>query len=125
MGSVDRRIEDLERRFSETTKPESSLALTHLKIILNEIAYLKQSCAERWTGHRNQTRVEGENIPRKILGPGYTHRQLLELAVERAVEDGGVPVERSQGYLEYLCGLSGEPLDTVGQVGAGTCLGVG
>jgi hypothetical protein len=109
VGSVDRRIEALERRFSETTEPGRSETFTHLKAILDELAYLKQSCAERWTGEKNMTCVEGEDIPRKMLGPGYTHRQFLELAVDRSVEDGGVPVERQQGYLEYLCKLSCDP----------------
>jgi hypothetical protein len=115
MGSVDRRIENLERRFSETTEPGRSEASTHLRIILDELAYLKQSRAVRWTGAKKNIPLDGENIPRRILGPDYTRRQLLELAVDRSVESGGVPVERRQGYLEFLYKLSRENLDAVAE----------
>ena len=111
MGSLERRIEDLERRCSKTTESGRSETFTALITILNELSYLKQSCAERWTGPKNSILVEGENVPRKVLGPGYTRRQLLELAVSRSVEAGRVPAERGQGYLEYLCEMSSKDLD--------------
>ena len=103
MGSIDRRIEDLERRYSETTEHGRSESFTHLVAILDELAHLRQSCAP---GLRGGVPIEPENIPQKVLGPDYTHRQLLELAVSRSVEAGRVPAERAQDYLEYLCQTS-------------------
>ena len=104
-----RRIEqNVGRSLSETTESGRSENFTHLVSILDELAHLRQSCAERWTGPKNSIRAEGENIPRKVLGPGYTYRQLLELAVRRSVEAGRVPSERSQDYLESLCEMMAE-----------------
>ncbi len=113
MGSLERRIENLERRFSATTQSGRSETFKHLVAILDELAYLRQSCAERWTGPQNTILVEGENVPRKVLGLGYTRRQLLELAVSRSVEAGRVPAERAQDYRECLFALSRQNLDTV------------
>jgi hypothetical protein len=99
MGNVDRRrIENLERRFSKPTEPGRSEVSKHLKTILNELATLKSSCA---VYYRGGVRMDPENIPRKILGPDYTNEDLWRLAVERTVEDGRVPVERKQGYIEW------------------------
>ncbi len=110
---VEDRLRRLERSLSETTEPRRSETFTHLINILDELAHLRQSCAPRWTGPRNNTLVEGENIPRRTLGPGYTHRQLLELAVSRSVEARGVPAERAQDYLECMCKTGSKDLDTV------------
>src|SRR3712207_5758736 len=107
---VEDRLRRLERSVSETTEPERSEAFTHLKDLLNELAYLRQSSAP---GLRGGVPIEPANIPRKILGPTYTHRQLLELAVRRSVEHRGVPAECRQQYLECLCEVSRNDLDAV------------
>lgn len=102
MGSIGRRIQDLEEQFNAEPYRKPSQAFTDLKTILNELSYLKQSCADRWIGEVNQTRETGENIPRRVLGPGYTHGELLGLAVTRTVEAGTVSPGRAHAYLDYL-----------------------
>ncbi len=106
-GGIGRRIGDLERRASKPTETGRSEVFLHLKTILDELAYLKQSCAP---GLRGGVPIEPENIPQKVLGPDYTHRQLLELAISRSVESGRVPAERSQANLEYMCEMGREDL---------------
>lgn len=113
MGSLERRIQELEGRVSADSVRGPSPAFTHLREILNELAALKVSCAG---GFRGGVEVEPENIPRKILGPGYTHADLLGLAVSRTVEAGKAPAERARAYVEYLRGIGGrqdEDLDAV------------
>jgi hypothetical protein len=99
MGSIGRRIEDLERRILRTARPEPGEHLGHLKAILGELAALKSSCAMHLRGGVS---VEPENIPRRVLGPGYTNEGLWRLAVERTVEAGKVPAERADAYLELM-----------------------
>lgn len=99
MGSLERRIQELEGRVSADAVQGPSESFTRLKEILNELAALKASCAN---GFRGGVEIEPENIPRQILGPGYTHGELLELAVSRTVEAGKAPAERAPAYLDYL-----------------------
>lgn len=99
MGGIDRRLEDLKRRILRSAHPETSAASVHLRVILNELGALKSSCAEH---QRGGVRMEPENIPRRILGPGYTHVDLLRLAVSRSVGAGRVPAERVEAYVRFL-----------------------
>jgi hypothetical protein len=103
MGSIDRRIGALERQFAADSAArgpqEPSEVITHLRAILREFAMLKASCAP---GLRGGVPIEPENIPRRILGPGYTHDELLRLAVERTVEAGSTPAERADVYLKFM-----------------------
>ncbi|MDP8952903.1 MAG: hypothetical protein M3N18_11860 [Actinomycetota bacterium] len=99
MGSIDDRIRKLEEQFDAEAEREPSKPFGHMRAILDEFAALKSSCAR---GLRGGVSVEPENIPRKILGPGYTHAQLMGLAVSRTVEAGHVPAERAHAYLEEL-----------------------
>lgn len=94
-----RRLEDLEQRILQTAHPESSAASVHLRAILDELAALKSSCAEH---ERGGFHVEPENIPRRILGGGYTHADLWRLAVSRSVGTGTVPAERAEAYVRFL-----------------------
>ncbi len=100
MGSVERRIESLEGRILGTAGRSETFG--HLKAILGELATLRSSCAEHLRGG---VPVEPENIPRRVLGPGYTNEDLWRLAVERAVEGGKVPAERADAYLEAVRSL--------------------
>jgi hypothetical protein len=99
MGNVERRMENLAQRIQQTTEPEPSEPYRHLKAILDELALLKSSCA---VYYRGGVRMEPENIPRKILGPDYTHADLSRLAVTRSVEAGKVPAERTEAYIKFL-----------------------
>ncbi len=105
MGSIDRRIQELEERIGAEAPREPSEPFVHLRRILDELSALKQSCADQWTGEMKQTRVPGENIPRTVLGPGYTHPELAGLAVSRCVEAGDVPAHRAGAYLDYMRGM--------------------
>ena len=99
MGGLGRRIGGLERRLQAGEPRGPSAAFSHLMAILGELAALRASGA---THLRGGVRVEPEDIPRRVLGPGYTHGQLVGLAVSRAVEAGKVPAERAQDYLDFL-----------------------
>ena len=99
MGSLERHIQELEGRISTDAVRGPSKSFTHLRKILNELAALKASCAD---GTLGGVAIEPENIPRKVLGPNYTHGDLLELAVSRTVEAGKAPAERARAYVEYL-----------------------
>lgn len=99
MRDIDRRIQKLEEQLAATDTPESDESFLHLQHILDELAALKSSCAE---GLRGGVPIVPKNIPGKILGPGYTHAQLMGLAVSRCVEAGTVPAERAHDYLQYL-----------------------
>ncbi len=70
-----------------------------MRAILDELGALKSSCAVYWRGGIEQ---EPENIPGKILGPGYTQRELHELAVRRALEARGEPESEVPRYVEAL-----------------------
>lgn len=111
MGGIDRRIQNLERHLSEeTTEPGRSETRTHLIAILDELSYLRQSCA---SGLRGGVPIVPANIPRRILGARYTHRQLLELAITRSVDAGSVPADRAHHYLECICAMIRKDLDDV------------
>ena len=50
---------------------------------MDELAHLKSS---RAVHYRAGERIEPEDIPGKILGPGYTWEDLRELAIKRVLE---------------------------------------
>ena len=99
MGSIGRRLENLAQRIQQTTEPEPSEAHRHLRAILDELCILKSSCA---VYYRGGVRMEPENIPRRVLGGGYTHADLWRLAVTRSVGAGKVPAERTESYIKFL-----------------------
>ena len=89
MGSIDRRLEDLERRIPPPEDEGASLGRAVMRDILNEFARLK---ASRAVGYRGGVRVEPEDIPARILGPDYTTGEMWELAERRVLERGeGAP----------------------------------
>lgn len=90
-----RRVRGIEERLAAETVGKPSEAFVRLRAVLDELAALKSSCAPRMRGG---IPVEPEHIPRKILGPGYTHNDLLALAAERAAEGGAFPVEEAPRY---------------------------
>jgi len=84
MASLDKRITDLEGRIPP---PEEDEAVARRRALirdtLDEFARLK---AARAVHYRAGRRIEGEDIPLKILGPGYTREDVRELARRRVLE---------------------------------------
>jgi hypothetical protein len=86
MGSLERRIEYLEQRIRPPEKDKAAALQTALiRDILDEFASLKASRAVHYRGGK---RIEPEDIPGKILGPGYTKEDVWELARRRVLERG-------------------------------------
>jgi hypothetical protein len=85
MGSIDKRLDALERLVGPLGPHDegSEHRRTVVRDILDEFAYLK---ASRAVHYRGGVRVEPEDIPGKILGPGYTTEQMWELAARRVSE---------------------------------------
>ncbi len=86
MGSLERRLEALEE--SATTRaqpPGRSESFRKLRAVLDELASLRASGA---THHRGDQRIEGEDVPRRVLGDDYSRGQLIELAAQRAADAG-------------------------------------
>ncbi len=98
MGSIDKRISELQHRL-QGRATEPSEAYLQLKAVVKELSDLKASASVHYRASR---RVEGENIPRRILGPGYTHEDLWRLAVERCVDSGTVPAEMTEACIGVL-----------------------
>ena len=71
MASVERRIAALEGLIQPPEQEDEAAALRRALIrdILDEFARLKASRAVHYRGGK---RIESEDIPGKILGPGYT-----------------------------------------------------
>jgi len=86
MGSLERRIEYLEQRIRPPEKDKAAALQTALiRDMLDEFASLKASGAVHYRGGK---RIEPEDIPAKILGPGYTKGDVWELAERRVLERG-------------------------------------
>jgi hypothetical protein len=97
MASIDKHISDLQRRLRRPVQP--SEGYRQLRAVLDEVGVLKRSCNVHY---RAGNRVEGENIPRRELGPGYTHDALWRLAVARCVEAGTVSFEMTEACIGVL-----------------------
>jgi hypothetical protein len=86
VASLDKRIEYLEQRIRSPEKDKAAALQTALiRDILDEFASLKASRAVHYRGGK---RIEPEDMPGKILGPGYTREDVWELA-ERCVLERG------------------------------------
>jgi hypothetical protein len=85
MGSIDKRLEVLERLVEPPEDEAAERRRSVAREILNEFALLKASGAAHY---RAGVRIEPEDIPGKILGPGYTAEQVWELAERRVLERG-------------------------------------
>ena len=86
MASLDKRIEYLEQRIRSPEKDKAAALQTALiRDILDEFASLKASGAVHYRGGK---RIEPEDIAAKILGPGYTTKDVWELARRRVRERG-------------------------------------
>jgi hypothetical protein len=83
MGSIDKRIENLERLVGPPEDEAAERRRSVVREILDEFAALK---ASRAVHYRAGVRVEPEDIPGTILGPDYTTEQLWELAAKRVFE---------------------------------------
>jgi hypothetical protein len=87
MGSIDKRIESLEQRIRppELEDEDAALRTALIRDTLDELASLKASRAVHYRGGK---RIEPEDMPGKILGPGYTTEDVWELARKRVLERG-------------------------------------
>jgi hypothetical protein len=86
VASLDKRIEYLEQRIRPPEKDKAAALQTALiRDILDEFASLKASRAVHYRGGK---RIEPEDMPGKILGPGYTTDDVWELARRRVLERG-------------------------------------
>ena len=87
MGGIGKRIEYLEQRIQPPEQEDEAAALQKALIrdTLDEFASLKASRAVHYRGGK---RIEPEDIPAKILGPGYTTEDVWELARKRVLEGG-------------------------------------
>jgi len=89
MGSINKRIEALEGLIQPPASPKDEAAALRralIRDILDEFARLKASRAVHYRGGTPMVRIEPEDIPGKILGPGYTTGQMMELAIRRVLE---------------------------------------
>jgi len=86
VASLDKRIEYLEQRIRPPEKDKAAALQTALiRDILDEFASLKASRAVHYRGGK---RIEPEDMPGKILGPGYTTEDVWELARRGVLERG-------------------------------------
>jgi hypothetical protein len=85
MGSIDKRLEVPERIVAPPEDEAAERRRSVAREILNEFARLKANGAAHY---RAGVRIEPEDIPGKILGPGYTAEQVWELAERRVLERG-------------------------------------
>jgi hypothetical protein len=83
MGSLEGRISRLAGRIEPPEDLGAELRRAVVRDILDELARLKVSRAH---GYRGGVPIEPEDIPGRILGPGYTTGQMVELAVRRVFE---------------------------------------
>jgi len=83
MGSIDKRLE--HRLVAPHKDEEAERRSAVIRDILDEFASLKASRAVHYRGGK---RIEPEDIPGKILGPGYTTGDVWELARRRVLERG-------------------------------------
>ena len=85
MAGIERRIEALEGLIGrqEEEGPDAATRRALLRAILNEHAALK---ASRAGGFRGGVPIVPEDLPGKILGPGYTVGDVVGLAVRRVAE---------------------------------------
>jgi hypothetical protein len=87
MGSINKRIECLEQHIRPPEKDkDAALRRALINDILDELASLKASRAVHYRGGTPMVRIEPEDIPRKILGPGYTPEDVWKLARRRVLE---------------------------------------
>jgi hypothetical protein len=87
MGSINKRIEYLEQHIRPPEKDkDAALRRALINEILDELASLKASRAVHYRGGTPMVRIEPEDIPGKILGPGYTLEDVWKLARRRVLE---------------------------------------
>jgi len=87
MASRNKRIEYLEQHMRPPEKDkDAALRRALINDILDELAGLKASRAVHYRGGTPMVRIEPEDIPGKILGPGYTPEDVWKLARRRVLE---------------------------------------
>ena len=65
---------------------DAALRRALINDILDELASLKASRAVHYRGGTPMVRIEPEDMPGKILGPGYTPEDVWKLARRRVLE---------------------------------------
>jgi hypothetical protein len=88
VARIERRIAALEGLIQPPPSPKDKAAALQtalIREILDEFASLKASRAVHYRGGK---RIEPEDIPAEILGPGYTEEDVWELAERRVLERG-------------------------------------
>lgn len=111
MAGIEKRIEALEGLIGapedEGTARETAKVL--MRAILDEFARLK---ASRAGGSRGGVPIVPEDIPGKILGPGYTTGEMVRLACRRVAEremagdlDEGEIGEVAEGWTDGMRSL--------------------
>jgi hypothetical protein len=87
VGSINKRIEYLEQHIQPPEKDkDAALRRALINDILDELASQKASRAVHYRGGTPMVRIEPEDIPGKILGPGYTPEDVWKLARRRVFE---------------------------------------
>ena len=87
MGSIDKRLEDLEGQFAPPEDEEAELRRAVIRDILNEFAALK-SCRARghYRGGNPPTPIQPTDPAGEALGYPYTAGELVGFAVRRVFE---------------------------------------
>jgi hypothetical protein len=101
VGGIENRLRRLEEK-APARELEPSPSFVKLTGALDEFGLLKGSRAVHYRAGR---RIEPEDIPQRVLGPGHTHAQLLTLAAERAAARTGAeafPLEHVPAVAEAL-----------------------
>ena len=106
-GNIRVRLDRIEARMPAPEDGPSG-ASEKLRAVLDELASLKSSGASYYRGG---VLVEGEDVPGRILGPGYTFGGLVRLAAERAADGGAFGRDEVPAAVESLRRLSGGSTD--------------
>jgi hypothetical protein len=87
VGSLEKRLEALERRIEPPEDEGGALRRALLRATLDEFARLK---ASRAPGFRGGVRIAPKDIPGQYLTKPYTTGDLIDLAIKRVWEREGL-----------------------------------
>ena len=99
MGSIERRIRDLEAHFRPASPEDEEARLGRAVTVevMNEISTLRASRARsRYRGGTPPTPIQPTDPAGDSLGYPYTHGELTEFAIKRVVERLDFPEEESE-----------------------------
>ena len=96
MGSIDKRLEDLERLLPPPEDEEAELRRAVMRDILDEISSLGACRARnRYRGGTPPTPIQPTDPVGDSLGYPYTHGERTEFAIKRVIERLDFPEEES------------------------------